>query len=659
MRARKLLAGLGLAAVIGLTGAGAASASETAPANPNDTREQLEIPEQTGNGDTPILSGFIDALCPAIDPPTPRSPLVDPKYQDASSATTGGLYGRYGTAGLYWTTYDQSCLSPNRLDTGTASGINEVATTLDEAVNDAQGYALDEDSTIAFDPVLASAARDIRDTLFTPWLLPAFAAVGLVIGFMAFTQSGTAAAQVGIAAVVTLGAVMFLASNPNAIPRTVDAGTAGVMRAVSTQLVETTGGNDRAGVDAEHATREAYYRATSYQAWLQGMFCGDTYAEREFGQRFLDAQAFTVTEWDRVAGDPAAQRDLTVKKQQAWLNLAQELQTERPAAFACWSGEQGGRMGAAVKHVAATIGAGTVMLVASGTVMVLRWVLRIGILLAVGLGALLLASRRITAGFLEVLVLGVVGTPVVSAIAGIALVGFSAIMSDPEQTWWQGILSVIFMGVALWWLRGPLGRILHGVGEMGVVGSYGSRRGRRMAHGYGRTSVTRGGSGSGGAAAGAVAGAAAGTVVHHHHHDSSGGDERREQRSGSDWGAPVTTTSSSSASAGADPVEPTVNVAADEQTAARASSAWASTAHEQPQFIVDQVKQAGPGPKEADVNVAPSAEQVEKVQASTRSRLHAFQEKAVAQGTPPSDESAIGAFSGDGRRGTWKPGGEA
>ena len=659
MRARALLAALGLALGLGLGVAAPAVAAAPAAVGADTlkpTRDDLKIPDQTGNGDTPLLSGFIDSLCPAIAPPTPVVP-----FSNIDAQPGDGLYANYSWSGLFWTTYDQSCFSPNRLDTGTGSGINDVASQFDAMVNDAQSYALDPDTTIAFDPVMASAAANARDTLFTPWLLPAFAAVGLVVALMAFTQSGTAAANVGIAALVTLAVVMGVASDPGRIPRAVDGVTVDVTQSVSKQMVQWTGGSQY-GVDAEHATTESYYRATSYQAWLQGMFCGDTVAERDFGPRFLDAQAFTVGEWKRVQADPAAQRALTVKKQQAWLDAAQELQRDRPSAFACWSGAQNGRIAASTKHLAATICAGAVVFVTSGAVVVMRWVLRMGILLAIAMGALLLASRRITSGFVEVLVVGLVGPPVLAAVAGLTLFAFSAVMRDPDQTWWQSILSVLFMGIALWWLRKPLGRVLAGVGESGAVAGYAAGRMRRFSRGYGRTRSGGGGDSGGDAAAvaglvggvvGGKVGAAAGNVA------ASGGDGRRSEGA-ADLGQPASAGGSvwygkdldgprrATITAGGAPQGREVDVYDKPVDLGPGESITFNPATGK--GIVHAVQNAQAGPTEGGGTVGPGEfveGQHERAAAGVSSRLAGYQAAAEARGEAP---TGVQVPSGDGRR---------
>ena len=646
---RRVLAGAVLS--VGLLAGGAGVAQAAVPSLaivPNVPGAATPPPPDTGGGGGLVgdaLSKALDAMCPRIQAPTPALPQLTPEQSKP------GRYGEYGSAGLFWTTYDQSCFDVSRADTSFASGLNQTLNQTDDLVNDMQAFALDPERGTAFDAGLQDTASALGDFVFHPWMLIGIGIGGTVAVFAMWRGNDTEGAATTLVAIVaTLGVLFFLTEHPTTVTDASDRVTVKVTRDVANAINDGTG----SPVGGADQLQETYYRATSYQAWLQGMFCGDPAASAKYGPLFLDDQAFTSAEWTAARTDSATQAKLVQAKQASWLQHAAQLKQEFPAVFACWAGETNQRTGAMMKHAAVTVVGGMVVVVASGAVGVLRYMLRLGIILTIALGGLILASRKVTSGFLEIMVLGLLGPPIVAALSGAVLYGMAATLRvAPTQDWWTSIVSVALLGLAAWFLRQPLSRMLQGLGMVGTVGG----AGRRMTR-AGQRAVRQGlqpgqqrSSGAAAAAGGAVGGAIGTTVVNHFHvgGDSDGGAARRER-------GPASTDEAGSEPGGAAPATSTSSSSREDA----ASNPWARHG-EQPPVVGDVpvVDIGEPSPfqtvndtsRGADVaeRAGSSAQRVEQgwesVKGNVSARLAAYEAKARAAGTPPTGVG-VGA-SGD------------
>lgn len=564
-RARRLLTTGVLTAGLVLGGASAASAAAAptpAPAAPTATAPALPVPGQPapaptlpgvpapapGDPAAPPAAGAapvpgddggfferqLEKICPTRDAPAPQGPT--PKTVTESEAFGGerpdanvqtgedgrGLFAQYGRAGLFWTTYDQSCFSGAKADATFASGINAVANTFDQMTSEALSYALDTENAQVFDKVLVNTVGSVATALFNPWVVVSFALAGIIVVIGTWTGSISAALSGALTTLGAFVAVTFLVLNPTIIPKASDSLTAevttavanGVANRVDPQFIGPQSPGNTAGLTPTEAMPDTYYRATSYQGWVSGMFCGDARAERDFGPRFLDAQAFTYTQWASIQNDPAAELRLVNEKKTDWLASAAALQAQYPTAFSCWTGVTQERTSAAFKHVTVTGVSTAIMFPTAAAVAVMRLVARMVVLLVVAFGAVVMISRKVSGGMTGLALLGVFGPPVVAAAAGIVLMGFQAVLEDPDLAWWPATLAILFLGIAALVLIKPLLRMFGG--GMSGVGAGSGRKARRYAKtGGGAVYNASHGAGAlggtiGGALAGRVAGGSAG-----------------------------------------------------------------------------------------------------------------------------------------------------
>jgi hypothetical protein len=461
----------------------------------------IDIPGVPGPGD--VVGKILDQLCDRKGAPTPQPPMNPaPAAPNVPEAQQGPM-ARYGYAGLYWTTYDQSCLSFTRIDNQGGRGLNDTANQLDTMINQLQALALSPVVTRPFDSTLSTAATGMGRYIWTPWLGVSFAALGLVVIGGVLLNRSTGLMTVLLNAVIVLAAVSLVTQHPGQIARGADHLTTATSGAVAQSLVASGGGR----APAAATIPEGYYRI-SYQAWLDGAFCGDKTVERVYGPRLRDAQAFTVAEYAAVKGDPAAQHALVQDKQDAWRKIAAELQTKHPVAFGCWTGETSPRTGAGIQHLVVTVFTGVFIAIAAIALIVLRLLTRFALLLIVGLGVVALVSRQVTAALWNITLTAVLGGPIVAGFCGFLLWGYYAILSDPRAAWWTSIVSAACLGLC----------VVVGWKFLRPIFSAGANTVERVSHrGRSATNAAITKLSSSGGPVTMAAGAAAGAAVAHHH----------------------------------------------------------------------------------------------------------------------------------------------
>lgn len=476
------------------------------------------------------IDPIVKAICPPRQAPSPQIP-----DGWASEPHDGGMWARYRYAGLRWSTYDQTC--SQQFDTGTGVALNDIATTIDQLVNDVQYEALNPDTATPLDRVLTRGLGGLFRGFVAPWM--GWAAAALALGVLAAAAGGGRLSEGGAligSALVVIGGLYAITAHPTAVPAAADALTVNVTTRASDTLTKLNPG--QGGGDAKTRFAEAYYQV-SYAAWTQGSFCGDTGAAKEFGPRFVDDGAYTVAQMRATTTNPGAQQALVDAKAQAWARDAEDLKTAHPAAFTCWSGASGGRFGAGAKHLIVSISAGAFVLAASGAELVLRDMLRFAILMGIALGAVLLVSRKMTSRYLEWVLLAALGAPAVALATAVLLFGYTVILSDPGQAWWRAAFAAIALGLAVIFSMRHLRGMLLGIAVLEGAHRATHRAGRRGAHRA--RSALGGGAQTAGARAGATVGAVTAAAAATWH---STGDERRDEHTvapvGDTQRAPVT-----------------------------------------------------------------------------------------------------------------------
>jgi hypothetical protein len=264
------------------------------------------------------------ATTPA-DPPQSRGPATPPE----------DLFDTYGTAGLWWPTWDLGCSgSAEGVVTDMANVAMDWASAALNGTASLRGLAWDDSWLTPLDDTVA-ALTDRLGTFYRVAMGLALAAVGVWMLFRARTaQYGEIATSAAWAVLMmALGAVAL--SYPSWAGRTFDEMAVGSAEMVNDTLA---GESDRTP-DADPTVAQIN-ADVAYRVWLRGMFGSDTTRTAEvFGPRFYDAMAFAWSELptlDRGGPEAAA---LVERHRDAFVAAARELEQADPAAYRTMQGK--------------------------------------------------------------------------------------------------------------------------------------------------------------------------------------------------------------------------------------------------------------------------------------------------------------------------------
>lgn len=442
---------------------------------------------------------LLEELCPAKKPPAPESPDRGVPWAKAGGSTT---FQQFGYAGLQVTTYDQGCLA--QINASTASQANEILNQVDALINSAQVSSLSSGVVSPIHDLLPDALDAIRDTFWTPWMPVAAAAVGLIILAGAILSRSAVLATFSLNLVLILAVVPWLLSNSDVVTDLGGAATTGVASQTAEGLMRLS--PSQAGQSAAAAYGDAYYQI-AWTAHEQLAFGSHERAAAKYAPQFVATKAFSYSEMDAMRGNPGLEQRLVEQKNARWLELAEQLREEHPAAFGTWSNPQGA-WGTVLKHGAVSVFAGSWVFLLSIAVLALRFLLPFALLLVAGFGFLALVRHQLTTAFAGMLLTAIAGPPMIALVAGSLLFFFYVVMSDPGTAWWSAIVAGFAMGVAALLALKWLAAAVLGFGAVSMAQGA-TRRGRSAV----RRGAHRRGAPGRSVAAGAAAGATAAAVV--------------------------------------------------------------------------------------------------------------------------------------------------
>jgi hypothetical protein len=392
------------------------------------------------------------------NPPPPRGANTPPE----------DLFATYGTAGLWWPTWDLGC-------SGSAEGIvtdmanlpmDWLSATLNGTAS-LREVAWDDDWLAPLDDTVAALTERLGPFFATGMGL-ALTAVGVWMLFRARTAEYGEISTAGAWAVgmIALGAVAL--SYPAWAGRSWDQYVVGSAKLVNDTLA---GESDvAAGSDAVVAQING---DVAYRVWLRGMFGSDSTATAEvFGPRFYAAMAFSWSELPILdRGGPQAEA-LVEAHRQAFVDTARVLEAADPSAYRTMQGK-----GAFSTRIPTGL---------------LGWVLVTCLCFMAGVGAaLVLVSRLVGRGLIMALPLvipfgtlyrwsgpvrklgGMAQAVAVALIAATVIGGLmtravGAMLATDWPLWLTGFLAVVstFIG---WKALRPIGTVAGMVGLGGVT----------------------------------------------------------------------------------------------------------------------------------------------------------------------------------------------
>jgi len=534
---KRAAAALALTAVLLAPGSAALAAAVPAPQPPAPTQgppvpEQPTAPGDVVTGDEPDAADrslgeraggiFLDGIgCVIRGAPTPEIPenvpatqgptlgggpaipdFVEPKVYEQD-----GLYATYGVAGTFWTTWDSRACSPAAISSDSASGVNSGISAADGLVAQAIVWSSDPETGLLGAPTAEAIGETLRTALLDPWLRAGYVGLAVVMVVLMLGRRVSQALKLAAASLLVVSFGMFLADNPTRLPEISREISTGISAEVSEAVISLAGG-PAVNLPPDQTAPEAFYRSTTYLAWVNGAFGADAQAAEEYGPRFLEAQAYTRDEWAAIRAGDVDETGLAEEKQERWLQAAADLQESNPSAFQRWSGESGGRMGAAIVHLLFSIPLGFVALLSAFAAKVAEMAATLVGFLWVAFVPVMIFSERFRRGIAGLFIVALLAIPLVAVMSGIAFgfVAAAAAVAPSVQALWPWVLSILAAGALAIVLTKEVLKIFGGTSTMGGSMGRHARRGSVAA----AQAVGRGGQVVGLGAAGAIGAVVAG-----------------------------------------------------------------------------------------------------------------------------------------------------
>lgn len=391
----------------------------------------------------------------------------DPPPTAGAATAPEDLFATYGTAGLWWPTWDLGC-------SGAAEGIvtdmanlpmDWMAATLNGTAS-VRAVAW-EDNWLGPVDQAAGALGERLGEFFATAMGLAMAALGVWMLYRARTAEYGEITTAAVWAVVLMAVAALALSYPAWAGRAYDDAVIGSARLVNDALAGDT--TAEAGTDPAVAQING---DVAYRVWLRGMFGADSTATAEaFGPRFYAALAFAWSELPTLDAGGAEAQHLVEAHQRAFVDAARELEAVDPNAYRTLQGK-----GAFSTRIPTglvgwiLVGALCVMAgLASVLVLVARLVGR-GLVMALPVvapfGALYRWSGpvRKLAGIAQAVAVALITATVAG---GLLTRGVGALLSSEWPLWLVGVLALVAAYAALRAMR-PVGTMAGLVGLGGL-----------------------------------------------------------------------------------------------------------------------------------------------------------------------------------------------
>ncbi|KAB1924510.1 MFS transporter [Micromonospora noduli] len=411
-----------------------------------------------------------------------------------------GIYSDYGYGGYSFNTYrvDGGCASailhPDyKFTTTVANGELMIATAVVGASNALRERAWDPRSMWDWaDPLVEKATKAVYQKVFSVFGIVTLCVVGLYLLWRSRQSDMSNAMTTAGWALLVMVAVTALAAWPvksaNIADGTLITSLGVVHDAIGPASKDTPPDqcddpDPKACKDNRPPAVRASDTATEamlYRNWLRGVLgSADSEIARKYGPALYDAKAFSWEEAEKLRANPGT-RGATIKaKQQQWMTIAEQIETEDPEAYEFLTGARDmDRIGSGFIAVLAAVLFAMFDLTASVLVLLGFLIFRWAVIAAPILGTIGLL-RPASAGLRRL------ANAVVAAVFNIAIFGTGAaiylfavdlIMSTPTLPGWLQVVLVWLCGVVGWLLLRPYRRItqLGGKDSSEAVSSAGS-----------------------------------------------------------------------------------------------------------------------------------------------------------------------------------------
>jgi hypothetical protein len=439
------------------------------------------------------------AVCEG-DPPVPAAPTgprpaeisTEDPFDPDSDATMAQVYG---TVPQLWT-YDNGCSPGSSFMPAAGAGTANLGFRLSglwpawtqgllTAVIAPAGWAEPLDAPIA------AATQAVADGVWTPWLVLSLLVVAILVMLRSRDGAiGTAISAVLWALVVLIGVswlVRYPTESVQAMDNVVRTAVINIGNGFSPNANSTGSAEDQA-VRAVEEQLDLVVRDVQYRSWLSSVFGNpDSGTAKKFGPDVYAATHFTWSEWERYSEDPTGEGEsITEDKQDAFVELAEDLKREDPVAYDHFTGNDwAGRIGTAVA-------ANIVMLIVCGFLLVAGFaalaafvMVRLFVPIAPAAGAIFMID--LGRDYALAAIRRVVGLLVMGPgyfVAALVLLKFESALLNADLSWYLKYGFILLLAILAWRLLRPAGHLLRvRIPGLHLLTSYlASKKGIESAH---------------------------------------------------------------------------------------------------------------------------------------------------------------------------------
>jgi TrbL/VirB6 plasmid conjugal transfer protein len=522
--ARPAIAAPAAKAATAATSAPAASAAKAAPAAPaaqlaEGNRNALLAPDggvcsipvlgdlgglvNLCNAGTAGVAGELNNICsPGVPTPVVATSGINSLITTPGSQTVGlTLYDNYGTAGQDWAATGLQCSDMTSLIGNNVAGmVFDMAKSLDRVTITVYQSAAGSNILGWLSGSVDNLINALGRAIYFPFLAPVVIIGAIWLAWQGLIRKrATRTIEGTIWMVIACAAAIWLIGQPQdftGVGTTVSNGVTSVLNTAFDNLPAGNNSNclpvqtkDPQSVSANYAftsgsglvdqNANELWSVLVCKPWLEGEFGTTQYAPLgtpaaktnvvdEYGRSLLWAQAFATNEQPTAA--------LTKAKEQVYTGISADLQTQDPAVYSLFQGNQWTtRLEIAFFALFAAVAAGLLVLLIALTLIILK----LGFLLLLVAGPFFLIvgvhpgfGRVVAIRWFEMLVGVLLKQVAVALVLSILLYCYSLIMgtTDQELPWGLKIMMISLVTVAVFIYRKPFQHLFSSVGY-GMLGA--------------------------------------------------------------------------------------------------------------------------------------------------------------------------------------------
>ena len=452
------------------------------------------------------LGGALNNVCtPGVPQPELAASGINSLITTPGSQPTGvTLYDHYAMAGQYWAAYGLQCSQMTSLIGNNVAGmVFDMAKSLDRVTITVYQSAAGSNILTWLSSSVDNLIKALGNAIYFPFLAPVVIIGAIWLAWQGLIRKrATRTIEGTIWMVIACAAAIWLIGQPQDFT---DVGTTvsnGVTSVLNTAFANLPAGPTGAGSnclpiqqnDPDSVTPNFAFTSGSglvdenanelwsvlvCKPWLVGEFGTSAYAPmgsaaantnvvNEFGRSLLFAQAVATNETSTPA--------LTQEKQAVYNGIAMRLQTQNPAVYSLFQGDQWTtRLEIGFTALFAAIAAGLLVLLIALTLIILK----LGFLLLLVAGPFFLIvgvhpgfGRVVAIRWFEMLVGVLLKQVAVALVLSVLLYFYSLIMStsDQELPWALKIMMISLVTVAVFIYRKPFQHLFSSVGY-GMLGA--------------------------------------------------------------------------------------------------------------------------------------------------------------------------------------------